>query len=77
MMKTLHANGDVIKADRVIKTTDAIYCYTTGIVEPIAAFTGIIDFSGYTLIEGEVWDVPEPTQEERIAAIEAAVLALL
>lgn len=76
-MKKLHANGQIIEADRMVKTADEIYCYLAGIAEPIAAFTGISDFSGYALEEDAAWDIPVPSPEERLAAIESAMLALL
>ena len=37
-----------------------------------AEFLGISNFSGY-LISGGDWSVPEPTQEQRIAAIETVL----
>ncbi|HMM30341.1 MAG TPA: hypothetical protein PKB13_01050 [Clostridia bacterium] len=68
-------NGTEIQCARAVKGVDYIGLYDAS-RNLIASFGGITDFSGYIIVGGE-WDVPQPTEKERIDALESAVLAVI
>jgi hypothetical protein len=63
-MKTLKINGLEFKGDKIIKTKDSIIVLD-GNIEVFVA-KGITDFSGFSLEEGQTFDIPEPTTEEAL-----------
>lgn len=75
-MKQLYYNDTIYEAERIVKTSESIFCYI-GEVEA-HSFKGISDFSGYELLDGAEWDTPiqEPTIEELQAENTALKLAL-
>lgn len=62
-------------AEKVVKTTDSIIGYTDG--KEVFALRGISDFSFFSLDEGEVFDVSEPTVADLQAQIFALTTALV
>ncbi len=74
-------NIEEIDCDRAVKGKDYIHCYTNGNPIAIAEANGISDFSGYKLIDENGnqidFETPMPTNSERLAATEAALLALM
>ena len=64
-------NDVQIECDKAIKGENFIELYMDG--AKIASFEGISDFSGYS-IEGGEWEIPLPSQEERLKALEMAML---
>ena len=68
------ANGERIECDKAIKGENFIELYMDG--AKIASFQGISDFSGYS-IEGGEWEIPLPSQQERLEALELAMLEMV
>ena len=67
-------NGERIECDKAIKGENFIELYMGG--AKIASFEGISDFSGYS-IEGGEWETPLPSQQERLEALEMAMLEMV
>lgn len=74
-MMTLIYNGEKLVAERIVKTNDGIIGYN-GQVE-IFKFSGISDFSLFTLAEGQEFDLPEPTEKERIEELENMLIMIM
>lgn len=74
-MKKLIVDNKEFKAERIVKTVDSIIGYTAA--EMVFVFRGVSDFSGFTLGEGQEFDVPALTDKERIAEIENIINDLL
>lgn len=77
-MKTLTAFGDVMQAERIIKTESSVL----GIVEGREVFTfkGVRDFTQFTLADNAEWDLAEATigqLDVRQTETEGALLALM
>lgn len=66
IVQFLNENYECAKA---VKGADYIHLFDAN-GNCIASFDGISDFSLFTIDGGE-WTTPEPTQEERIAELEA------
>lgn len=62
-MKNLNVNGGIYQADRIIKTDTNIIGYDSNGNE-LFAFKGISDFTGFTLEEGQTFDIPIPTNTD-------------
>ena len=62
-MKTLVFNGQKFEAVRIIKSTDTIVGKDINGNE-LFVFRGISDFSGFTLDEGQLFDIEEPIEQE-------------
>ena len=58
--------GDPYECAKAIRGKDFVDLYNED-GELVAGFSGISDFSGYT-IEGGDWSKPEPTREDQIEA---------
>ena len=65
-MKTLHLDGEVFQAERIVKTDTSIIGYD-GITE-VFAFRGINDFSKFKLENGEEFDLDEKTKQALLFA---------
>jgi len=65
-MKTLHLDGEVFQAERIVKTETSIIGYN-GITE-VFAFRGINDFSKFKLENGEEFDLDEKTEQALLFA---------
>lgn len=74
MMKTLIANGEELKAERIVKTDTDIIGYNGN--QEVFSFKGIADFTQFTLAEGETFDT-DLSPEARIQALEEALLMIL
>ena len=59
----------IYECSKAVKGSDYIRLFDAN-GNCIASFEGISDFSLFTIDGGE-WSTPEPTQEERIAELEA------
>ena len=69
------ANETEHQCARAIKGTDYIRLYdVAGML--IASFDGILNFSGYTIEDG-IWETPQPSRDERLDALEAAMLEMI
>lgn len=74
-MKQLHFNGQVFEGERLVRNADSITGYDAK--KEIFAFRGVSDFSGFTLGEGQEFDVASPSESERIAMLEDTINFLL
>lgn len=74
-MKTLTVNGREFEAERIVKTNDNIIGYNGDNV--VFKFSGISDFSGFELEEGQDFDAAAPTDKERIAELEQIINMIL
>lgn len=73
-MKTLTVENNQFQAERIVKTDTDIVGYVGDKIE--FSFKGISDFTGFTLAEGETWDI-DLSPEVRIKALEEALLMIL
>jgi len=67
--------GEGYECARAEKGADWIKLYGAA-GDCTVVFTGISDFDGYAL-SGGAFEAPPPTQEERLAAAEEAILGLI
>ena len=66
-MKKLIFNNETFEAEKIIKTdTDIIGKDINGI--EVFAFSGISDFTGFTLEDGQTFDIEEPSEQEVLNA---------
>ena len=63
-MKKLLFNNNVYEAEVIIKTDNDIVGYSNNVV--VFKFSGISDFSGFMLDDGQEFDEPAPSLEEKI-----------
>lgn len=75
MIKTVNYNGEEFEAKRIVKTSDSIIGYNGDIV--VFKFSGVTDFSGFTLAEGQEFDLAEPTDKERIEQLENMLIMMM
>jgi hypothetical protein len=76
-LKQLKFNGEIYEAERIVKTSDSIFCYIGGV--EVQSFKGISDFSGFELLDGAEWDEPdtEELNETDVIAIQHVKLELI
>lgn len=74
-MKKLNFNGQIFESERIIKTNDSIIGYNGDVV--VFKFSGISDFSGFTLADGQMFDEPIISDAERITELEQIINMLL
>lgn len=67
MKRLLFANQE-FEAQKIVKTSNSIIGYIDNVV--VFKFNGISDFNGFTLVGGQEFDVPEPSDTERIEQLE-------
>jgi hypothetical protein len=72
-MKKLIFGNTEYEAEKIIKTETDIIGYVGN--KEVFAFRTIKDFSGFILDEG--FDISEPTDKERIEALESALLEVV
>lgn len=72
---TVTVYGNRFECAKAIKGPDYVKLYDTNSVLA-AEFLGVTSFDGYE-IEGGDWEMPLPTEEERLSALEAAIMALM
>lgn len=65
-MKTLHFDGEVFQAERIVKTETSIIGYN-GTTE-VFSFRGINDFSKFKLENSEEFDLDEKTEQALLFA---------
>jgi hypothetical protein len=70
-MKRLIAHGQEFQAAKIIKTSNSIVGYDS-IGLKIFEHIGISNFDGYEFPDG--YDTPQPTDSERVSAIETYIL---
>lgn len=65
-MKILNFNDNEYQAERIFKSSDSIIGYNGDVI--VFKFSGVSDFSGFELAEGQEFDEPEITFEQQITA---------
>lgn len=66
-MKVLNVNKEEYKAEKIIKSaTDIVGKDVNG--NELFAFRGVSDFTGFTLEEGQEFDIEEPSEQEILNA---------
>lgn len=63
-MKVLNFNKLQYEAECIVKTNDSITGYNGDVV--VFKFSGVSDFSAFTLADEQEFDVPEPTESEKL-----------
>lgn len=63
-MKTLNFNGEKHQAEKIVKSSDSIIGYTSGV--EVFSFRGISNFYGFELDEGQEFDKPEQSELEKL-----------
>lgn len=71
---TVKIYNESFECTKAVKGPDYVVLYDSD--REIVRCSGITDFSGYS-IEGGEWSLPEPTAEERLAALESAMLDMI
>lgn len=74
-MKQLTFNEQDFEAERIVKFADSIIGFTSNV--EVFAFRGISDFKGFALLNDAEFDMPEPTDKERIEQLENMILMMM
>jgi len=68
-MRKLSYLDEIYNAERIIKTDSEIIGYTNN--EVVFRLSGINDFSEFTLIDGQGFDIKEQSVEDKIELLQA------
>ena len=74
-MKKLLFSNQEFEAECIVKTNDSIIGYNGDIIA--FKFSGISDFSGFTLEENQEFNLAEPTDKERIEQLENMLIMMM